>query len=565
MAASVDETQDVTAIDSLLNIKRVDPQVGSRVPLRIPSLWAEARLAVSEEQAQKSKPTPVQHSAPDTLPPRNMNDSYTEFTLPFASDINLLEEYVNASGGIRTGKLMEHLDSLAGSISYKHVLGPTASSVQNVAEMGLYIVTASVERLDMLRPLNATHDLRFSGQVIYTGKSSMEVAVRIESLAKDAGEKDETVLLGRFSMVCRDAKTNLAHPINALHVSTPEESTLFAIGQELKRRRASLAQRSLGRVPPSSEEAAALHENFLKFGEVIDQPNYIGYHHETNNEIRTVSSKKNSGLATLDYTAELVPMGETRVERCMLMFPQERNVHQKVFGGYLMRLAYELGFSNASMFCRGRVRFLALDEISFKLPVPIGSILRLTSVVLYDDLVKEPGVDGVESVHQLVVRLFFFRCYIYRGLGVEDLNLFRVLTFTLPLLPPPRLPLAFLSLTTCSRGPGVGLQNIGVRANVVDIETGTEKTTNEFRFTWQGEDKLNEDSDSTGTTATSSSTNVLGGQQQLLKIRKVRKVAPKTYREAMLWLGARRAVAVGDDIRELIRVKRDKKDDAGTS
>ncbi|KAF5343397.1 hypothetical protein D9757_013817 [Collybiopsis confluens] len=513
MATSVDETQDVTAIDSLLNIVSkywtFSLPLGSRVPLRIPSLWAEARLAVSEEQAQKSKPTPVQHSAPDTLPPRNMNDSYTEFTLPFASDINLLEEYVNASGGIRTGKLMEHLDSLAGSISYKHVLGPTASSVQNVAEMGLYIVTASVERLDMLRPLNATHDLRFSGQVIYTGKSSMEVFVRIESLAKDAGEKDETVLLGRFSMVCRDAKTNLAHPINALHVSTPEESTLFAIGQELKRRRASLAQRSLGRVPPSSEEAAALHENFLKFGEVIDQPNYIGYHHETNNEIRTVSSKKNGGLATLDYTAELVPMGETRVERCMLMFPQERNVHQKVFGGYLMRLAYELGFSNASMFCRGRVRFLALDEISFKLPVPIGSILRLTSVVLYDDLVKEPGVDGVESVHQLV--------------------------------------------------------NIGVRANVVDIETGTEKTTNEFRFTWQGEDKLNEDSDSTGTTTTTSSTDVLGGQQQLLKIRKVRKVAPKTYREAMLWLGARRAVAVGDDIRELIRVKRDKKDDAGTS
>ncbi|KIK64962.1 hypothetical protein GYMLUDRAFT_160038 [Collybiopsis luxurians FD-317 M1] len=381
-----------------------------------------------------------------------MQDSYTEYILPFSSDVNLLEEYVNASGGIRTGKLMEHLDSLAGSISYKHVLGPTAKSIQKVEEMGLYIVTAGVERyvhLDMLRPLDSTHDLRLSGQVIYTGRSSMEVVVRIETLARNDGEKDETILLGRFSMVCRDAKTNQAHPINPINVSTQEEKTLFAIGQELKRRRASLAQRSLKRVPPSSEEAAALHENYLKFGDVIDQPNYIGYHHG---------------------------------KRCMLMFPQERNVHQKIFGGYLMRLAYELGFSNASMFCRGRVRFLALDEISFKLPVPIGSILRLTSVVLYDDLVKE-RVDGEDHVYQL---------------------------------------------------------HIGVRANVLDIKTGAEKTTNEFRFTWRGEEKLN---DGVG---------VGGGL-----VHKVRKVVPKTYREAMLWVGSRRAVAIGDEIREATAKKRE--------
>ena len=77
------------------------------------------------------------------------------------------------------------------------------------------------------------------------------------------------------------------------------------------------------------------------------------------------------------------------------------SVHQKVFGGYLMRLAYEvsfsdiserlsltdfpckLGFTNASMFTRGPVRFLSLDGISFARPVPIGSILRLTSLILH--------------------------------------------------------------------------------------------------------------------------------------------------------------------------------------
>jgi acyl-coenzyme A thioesterase 9 len=50
-----------------------------------------------------------------------------------------------------------------------------------------------------------------------------------------------------------------------------------------------------------------------------------------------------------------------------------------------MRLAYELGFTNARLFTRGPVRFLALDKIAFAAPVPIGSILRLRSRVLYSE------------------------------------------------------------------------------------------------------------------------------------------------------------------------------------
>ena len=74
-----------------------------------------------------------------------MNDSYCEQILPFATSSELLEAYTNTSGGIRTGKLMEHLDSLAGSIAYKHMLGPV-DTIGNVVDLGFYIVTASVDR-----------------------------------------------------------------------------------------------------------------------------------------------------------------------------------------------------------------------------------------------------------------------------------------------------------------------------------------------------------------------------------------------------------------------------------
>ena len=46
----------------------------------------------------------------------------------------------------------------------------------------------------MLSPLDPSRDLRLSGQVIYTGHSSMEVAVKLESVG--AGKPDETVMIG---------------------------------------------------------------------------------------------------------------------------------------------------------------------------------------------------------------------------------------------------------------------------------------------------------------------------------------------------------------------------------
>ena len=46
----------------------------------------------------------------------------------------------------------------------------------------------------MLAALHPVRDLRLSGQVIYVGRSSMEVAVRMEVLEKDGTE--QTVMLG---------------------------------------------------------------------------------------------------------------------------------------------------------------------------------------------------------------------------------------------------------------------------------------------------------------------------------------------------------------------------------
>jgi acyl-coenzyme A thioesterase 9 len=46
----------------------------------------------------------------------------------------------------------------------------------------------------MLAPLHPIRDLRLSGQVIYTGRSSMEVAVKMEAMS--SGGAEETIMLG---------------------------------------------------------------------------------------------------------------------------------------------------------------------------------------------------------------------------------------------------------------------------------------------------------------------------------------------------------------------------------
>ncbi|KAF7297175.1 hypothetical protein MIND_00950600 [Mycena indigotica] len=426
------ETREVTSMDNLLTAVRLraDPAFNTVIPMRVPEIWANTILHQHQLAPKSTASQLTVNSDPKSRTERSMHDSYCELVLPFGSSPKLLEQYTNVHGGIRTGMLMEHLDSLAGSISYKHMLGPGVESLGSIEERGFYIVTASVDRLDMLSPLNPSCDLRLSGQVIYTGKSSMEVAVKMEAIGNGP---DETVLLGRFSMVCRDAMTHLARDVHPLIISTPAEQSLHSMGAELKNRRQTQALRALSRVPPSSAEAAALHTYYLQHGE---------------------DSK--------DAPGDRVWMGETKLEKCMLMFPQERNIHQKIFGGYLMRLAYELGFSSSSLFMRGgHIRFLSLDGIRFRQPVPIGSILRLTSHVLH-------------STHSA------------------------------------EFPL---------------IVHIGVIANVVDVDTGEERTTNEFRFTWCRDDPAD-------------------------KVPK-RKIVPRTYKEAMLWLEGKRALELADEIRGL--------------
>jgi acyl-coenzyme A thioesterase 9 len=102
----------------------------------------------------------------DVFVKKTMSDSYVEEYLPFKSSPALLDEYITTGGKIRLSKILEDLDALAGSISYKHM-------DTFVDSPPLTVVTASLDRMELLMP-NTIEDFKLSGHVAHVGKSSME-------------------------------------------------------------------------------------------------------------------------------------------------------------------------------------------------------------------------------------------------------------------------------------------------------------------------------------------------------------------------------------------------------
>lgn len=64
----------------------------------------------------------------------------------------------------------------------------------------------------------------------------MEVVVKMEGTKPHAADstsspQTETLMLGRFTMVCRDSKTQKARKVPRLIVETDEERVLWDLGQ----------------------------------------------------------------------------------------------------------------------------------------------------------------------------------------------------------------------------------------------------------------------------------------------------------------------------------------------
>ncbi|KAJ6667594.1 hypothetical protein lerEdw1_016715 [Lerista edwardsae] len=288
------------------------------------------------------------------LPPKKMKDSYIEVLLPLGSQPEIREKYLNVHNSVRFGRILEDLDSLGVLICYTHTKHEAAQ------RSPLSIVTALVDKIGLRKEvIHPDCDIKFTGNVSWVGRTSMEVKMHMLQLHDGIYSP---VLDATFVMVARDPENKRAAYVNPLVPEGPEEEKIFQEGELNKSRRTDFSKASLLKMAPTSEERNIVHSIFLN---TLDP--------------RTIS-----------FRSRLLPsnsvwMEDAKFKGLEICHPQERNIFNRVFGGFLMRKAFELGWASACSYGNSRPYVVAVDDIMFQKPVEIGSLLLLSSQVCYTE------------------------------------------------------------------------------------------------------------------------------------------------------------------------------------
>ena len=144
-----------------------------------------------------------------TLTPKSPNESKAEMTVRmFPSD-------ANPNGNVFGGEILKQIDLIAGLVAQRHARMNT--------------VTASIDRVNFLKPVFVGNAIILSARINYVHRSSMEIEIKVESEDLMSGNKTLTntafvtaVALGP------DGKTKEVPP---LLLETEEDKKRFAEGQ----------------------------------------------------------------------------------------------------------------------------------------------------------------------------------------------------------------------------------------------------------------------------------------------------------------------------------------------
>ncbi|XP_075245138.1 acyl-coenzyme A thioesterase 9, mitochondrial-like [Convolutriloba macropyga] len=286
------------------------------------------------------------------LIPQPVSQSTCQFSIPVKSDLDVREKYVNFHGNVRVGKLLEDLDYGAVIAGYYHNKRDTEDDTFSMS-----LVTAAVDQMLIHEPYTIPDegDLTLSARVTWVGTSSMEVT-------ESVSQNDKPILNAKFLMVARHSRKDEKVPVNPLIVETEQEKLDFEDGEKAKEERIECGKSSLLRAPPNEEESRLIHKMFVESVDV---------------EQRTFKRSKKSDSAQW--------MSDAILKSSILCFPEHRNLHNKIFGGYVMRKALEHSWSNALVASHSKIVPVFIDDISFRKPVSIGDLLFLSSQVTYTE------------------------------------------------------------------------------------------------------------------------------------------------------------------------------------
>ncbi len=268
-------------------------------------------------------------------------DTSIERTLPFSTDAKLRRRFMildkEIPGNIRWGRLLEELDKMAEDVALKYV--------RRFEPKGR-VVTAAVDDIALHVPGDIQKDAYLRARINYVGRTSMEVGIRVDQ----DREAEHSLAACYFTMVARKGrgKEEESLPIPSLEYVDELEKERYEAA--IERRKAYRAQMDALQEPPSKKE----------------------FHHLR--ELHNAQKKDDfDGLLAGDLV-------RSNWER---MYPEQENVPKKIFGGYVIRRAFEQALMHAEEVAPDRPVFVRVNRINFLQPIRIGDKLDFTSRIVY--------------------------------------------------------------------------------------------------------------------------------------------------------------------------------------
>lgn len=261
-------------------------------------------------------------------------------TLPLATDEAVRRRYMVVDepiiGNFRFGLLLEDLDIMAeqAALGYTRLFQPDTR-----------VVTAAIDNIIVRHVVDVHRDILIHAKINYVGRSSLVVGIRVEH----AGEPAIHIASCYFTMVARggeSAEENRVIP----PLEYQDELEQRRAGKAVSNRQLYLQQQAALQEPPSHIEY-----NLLRgLHKAQEEPGFCG-----------------------------IKADRLVVDAWERMYPEQEYVPHRIFGGYLIRRAYELSAICSELIAPDRSIIAAVNRINFLHPVRVGDKLHYTCRVVY--------------------------------------------------------------------------------------------------------------------------------------------------------------------------------------
>ena len=278
-------------------------------------------------------------------------------TWPLSSD-KLLQRDVSIEkdwSAFRLGKFYEALDALTADAAYLHTDGH---------KKGISLVTAGHYFSRKLARTQPETDVTIRCYPTAVGNSSLEIRT-------DALQNDTLINYCHTIMVCVDSQT--LRPVKGMIPPLLQDPT-----DPHQVERYELAQKHSAIRKQRSQTSVSLYSRHLT-------------HPPDDEEMRLIHSKHRSATQPQNEDELYTPISDHTHEISLIVFNEQRNVHGKTFGGFVVAQAFDFAYMAAVTFLKGEsFGSLGIDEATFLQPVGIGDLVHFRCRVVHSD--PETGV-----------------------------------------------------------------------------------------------------------------------------------------------------------------------------